>query len=304
MRVHQVAEIRGQDLRFSRAEIAEFVERTIGLSLTADALDVLADKTEGWATGLRLATLTLRYGDDVDSNLTRLHAENRYVTDYLMSEVLSNVSPSIRNFLVKTSILDQVCAPLGAALVCEDDPECDPQAYLAWLEQANMFTMALDSHGEWYRYHHLFQELLREQLAHQASAAEIDTLHIRASAWYSSQGSLEESLQHALLGHDMETAVSIIAEQRHALMDSEQWQLHERILHMFPADTIEKHPDLMLMAAWMARLGQFDLARSMELVDQAENLLDHQSNPATRIPSHLKGEIDTLRSAVAGDSSQ
>ncbi len=95
---HQVAEIRGQDLRFSRAEIAEFVERTTGLSLTAEALDVLADKTEGWATGLRLATLTLRYGDDVDSNLTRLHAENRYVTDYLMSEVLSNVSPSMQEF--------------------------------------------------------------------------------------------------------------------------------------------------------------------------------------------------------------
>ena len=113
---HQVAEIRGQDLRFSRSEIAEFVERTTGLSLPDDALDVLADKTEGWATGLRLATLTLRYGDDVNSNITRLHTENRYVTDYLLSEVLSHVSPSMRNFLIKTSILDQVCAPLGRGI--------------------------------------------------------------------------------------------------------------------------------------------------------------------------------------------
>ena len=97
-----------------------------------------------------------------------------------------------------------------------------------------MFTVALDSQGEWYRYHHLFQELLREQLIRQASAAEIDTLHIRASAWYSSQGSLEEALHHALLGHDVETAVPLIAEHRHALMDAERWQMHERLLHMFP----------------------------------------------------------------------
>ena len=298
---HQVAEIRGQDLRFSRAEIAEFIEHTIGLSLADDALDVLATKTEGWATGLRLATLTLRYGDDVNSNLTRLHAENRYVTDYLMSEVLSNVSPCMRAFLLKTSILDQVCTPLAEALLGTDEPECDPKEYLAWLEQSNMFTVALDSHGEWYRYHHLFQELLREQLVRQATTAEINTLHIRASAWYSSQGSLEEALHHALLGHDVETAVSLIAEHRHALMDAERWQMHERLLHMFPNDAIEKHPDLILMAAWMARLGRFDLARSLELVDEAESILDKQSDPPNHT-IHLKGEIDALRSAVACDT--
>ena len=298
---HQIAEIRGQDLRFSRAEIAEFVQRTTDLSLGADALDLLEDKTEGWATALRLATLTLRYGDDVDSKFTRLQAENRYVTDYLISEVLAHVSPSMRNFLIKTSILDQVCAPLGEALLGAEDLQCEPQTYLVWLEQANMFTIALDAHGEWYRYHHLFQQLLREQLVRQASAAEIDTLHIRASTWYSSQGSLEESLHHALLGHDTQTAVHLLAEQRHALMDFELWQLHERTLHMFPEDTIAEHPDLILMAAWLARLGRFDLARSMELVDRAEILLAQQSDQSQHTV-RLKGEIATLRSAVAGDT--
>ncbi len=298
---HQVAEIRGQDLRFSRAEIAEFVERTTGLSLTDDALDVLADKTEGWATGLRLATLTLRYGDDVDSKITRLHTENRYVTDYLMSEVLSHVSPSMRNFLLKTSILDQVCAPLGEALLGADDPECEPQAYLAWLEQTNVFTIALDSHGEWYRYHHLFQELLQEQLISQASADEIDTLHSRASAWYSSQGSLEEALHHALLGHDVETAVSLIAEQRHALMNAEKWQMHERILRMFPTEILPEYADLILMAAWMARLGRFDWAHSLGLVDKAEALLEEMPDQPDRV-THLRSEINALRVTVASES--
>lgn len=298
---HQIAEIRGQDLRFSRNEIAEFVEHTVGLSLTDDALDVLATKTEGWATGLRLATLTLRYGDDVDSELTRLHAENCFVTDYLMSEVLAHVSTCMRNFLLKTSILDQVCTPLAETLLGADEPECDPKAYLAWLEQSNMFTVALDSRGEWYRYHHLFQELLREQLMRQCTTDEIDRLHVRASAWYISQGSLEEALHHALLGHDVETAVSLIAAHRHILMDSERWQMHERLLHMFPEDTIEEHPDLILMAAWMARLGRFDLARSLELVDQAEGILDKQSDPSNHT-IHLKGEIDAIRSAIACDT--
>ena len=187
------------------------------------------------------------------------------------------------------------------ALLGADDPECEPQAYLVWLEQTNVFTIALDSRGEWYRYHHLFRDLLREQLVSQVRADEIDALHSRASAWYSSQGSLEKALHHALLGHDVETAVSLIAKHRHILMDSEQWQLHERLLRLFPTDTIEKHPDLILMAAWLARLGRFDLARSMELVDQAESLLDKQSDPSDHT-IHLKGEIDTLRSAVAGDT--
>ena len=162
---NQVAEIRGHDLRFSLAEIAAFVERTLGAPLADDALAVLADKTEGWAAGLRFATLTLRYGGDVDSHLAGLHAENRYVIDYLMSEVLSQVPPAMRSFLLKTSILDQMCGPLGEAVIGPDDPECQPQEFLAWLEQAAMFTVALDKRGEWYRYHHLFRELLRDQLA-------------------------------------------------------------------------------------------------------------------------------------------
>ena len=292
---HQIAEIRGQDLRFSKAEIADFVQRTTGLSLAADALDVLADKTEGWATGLRLAALSFRYSADKEKDFTRLHAENRYVTDYLLSEVLSKVSPSMRNFLLKSSILDQVCAPLGEALIGADDPECEPQAYLDWLEQAQMFTVALDAQGEWYRYHHLFQELLREQLAREAGPTEIDALHARASAWYNSQGALEESLHHALLGHDIPAAVRLIAEQRHALMNAEQWQLQDRILHMFPAEAVTSYPDLLLMTAEITTLKRTGWAHFMALLDQAEGLLAQMADQPERA-AQLQGEIDALRS--------
>jgi LuxR family transcriptional regulator, maltose regulon positive regulatory protein len=281
----KVADVRGQDLRFSRTEVAEFVEKALGLSLPGEALTVLAEKTEGWAVGLRLATLTLRYGENIEAQIAGLRADNRYILDYLMSEVLANIPSDIRSFLLKTAILDQVCASLGAELIGPDDPTCTPQQYLAWLEEANMFTVALDSRGEWYRYHHLFRDLLRDQLAQQISADEIATLHARASRWYGRQHLLEEALSHALLGRDTLAAVRLVAGQRHALMDAEQWQLHERIFHMFPAETVAEHPDLLLMAAWMARLGRFDLVHVLELVNQAESLLAQMSDQPERIYS-------------------
>ena len=159
---NQIAEIRGKDLRFSRDEIATFMKQAAGVFLTDDVLAMLAEKTEGWAAGLRLTTLTFRRGDDIDHQFVALLPENRYVIDYLMSEVLSHVPPTMMNFLLKTSILDQMCSSLCAEVIGTDEPEGDPQENLAWLEQANMFTLGLDSHNKWYRYHHLFRELLRE----------------------------------------------------------------------------------------------------------------------------------------------
>ncbi len=300
---HQVAEIRGHNLRFSLAEIAAFVERTLGAPLAADTLAVLEEKTEGWAAGLRFATLRLRHSGDVDNQLAGLQAENRYVIDYLMREVLSQVSPAMRRFLLKTSILDQMSRPLCEEVIGPDDPECQPQEYLEWLEQANMFTVALDTRGVgvWYRYHHLFRELLRDQLARHFSAEEIATLHTRASAWFACQGSLEEALRHALLGNDTRAAVRLMAEHRHALMDSEQWQLHERLLRMFPEETVAQYPDLILMTAWTARLRQFNWAHAMKLVDQAESLLARMRDQPEHAV-HLRGEIDILRATVACES--
>lgn len=295
---HQLAEIRGQDLRFSRAEIAAFVERALKVPLTDEALAMLTEKTEGWAAGLRFAILALRHVGDIDRHLAGLYAENPYVIDYLMQEVLSQVSPAMMRFLLKTSILDQMCVSLCHALIGPDDPECQPQEFLAWLEQAAMFTVALDARGEWYRYHHLFQELLRRRLAREANDDQVAALHVRASVWYANQGSLEEALQHAVQGKDMATAARLVAEQRHALMNSEQWQLLERLLRMFPADVIAREPDLLLLQAGIASTKAGDATVAARLLDQIENLLAQaQVRPEHAV--HLRGEIDALRSMIA-----
>ncbi len=294
----QIAEVRGQDLRFSRTEVASFVEHALGTPLTSEAVEVLAEKTEGWAVGLRLAILSLRHGGDVDSRLAELNVENRYVIDYLLSEVLSQAPPDIERFLLKTSILDQMCGSLCKEVLGPEEAACEPHEYLTWLEQANMFTVAMDSRGEWYRYHHLFRELLRDQLTHQVNASEIATLHTRASAWFARHDSLELALQHALLGNDTPAAVRLFGEHRQALMNSEQWQLLERYLHMFPAETVTDHPDLLLARAWLTELNRSDPQYVRETVDRAADLLVKSAGESSHNAS-LLGEIDVLRAMAA-----
>ena len=299
-----VAEVRVQDLRFSAAETAAFMQNVLGSPLPSAAIAGLMARTEGWITSLRLVALALRYSDDVDVQLSALQGvdHNRYVADYLMSEVLAQVPAALEDFLLRTAILDRMCAPVCNAVLGYDELDVSSQGHLEWLEQNNLFTISLDAEHRWYRYHHLFQSFLQSQLERRLGAEEVARLHTRASAWFAAHGLLEDALHHALLGHDAPSAVRLMAEHRHALMDTEQWQLHERLLRMFPAATVAADPDLTLMAAWMARLGRFDLAHVSELLDRAESLVaqmaDHQPDQPEHAV-HLRGEIDTLRITVA-----
>ena len=172
------------------------------------------------------------------------------------------------------------------------------QTPLEWLEQNNLFTVALDNERRWYRYHHLFRGFLRTRLERRYDAGDIARLHTRASVWLASQDLLEEALQHALLGHDTPAAVRLLAEHRHALMDAEQWQLHERTFRMIPAETVAADPDLLLMAAWMTQLGGFDTTPALDRVDRVESLVARMADQGEHAV-HLRGEIDTLRTAVA-----
>ena len=254
---NQMAELRVADLRFSPDETAAFMQKALGARLPEEALDALAQKTEGWITSLRLAALMLRNRPDADTRLAELQAleHNRNLTDYLMSEVLAQAPPEVADFLLKTSILDRMCGPLCDALLGRNGSEVNCQARLEWLEENNLFTVSLDGERRWYRYHHLFRGFLQSRLEQHHEAGEIALLHARASAWFAREGLLEEALRHALLGHDIPAAVRLVAAHRHALMDSEEWQRHERTFRMFPPETVAEHPDLLLMAAWRSRLG-------------------------------------------------
>jgi LuxR family maltose regulon positive regulatory protein len=291
----QMSEIRARDLRFTVTETAAFMHQAAPAPLRDEALALLAERTEGWATGLRLAALTLRYGGDLDLQAVGRHAENRYVMEYLVSEVFGRVSPEMADFLVKTSILDTLCGSLCDAVVDPDGVARSGQFYLQQLEESNAFTLSLDEQGYWFRYHHLFQAFLRSRLAHDLDAPVLEALHRRASAWYACHDDIEAALRHALAGNDTPGAVELVAQHRHELLNTEQRPRLERWLRRFSAAMLAQQPELLLAKAWIAELDRTSLRIVLDAVDRAQALVDQIVGQPARA-RQLQGEIDALRS--------
>lgn len=295
----QMTEIRSRDLRFSRAETAAFLAAAVSSPLRDEAFAVLAERTEGWAAGLRLAALTLRYGGDIDRQVAGLHAENRHVIDYLMNEVLSRVPPEIEDFLIKTSILELLCGPLCDAVMAVDSTQPRGQAILQRLDEANLFTVSLDEQGFWYRYHNLFHGILRIRLTQRVDAAVIEAMHRRASAWYAANDSIESALRHALAGNDTPSAVQLVAARRHQLLNREERPLLERWLRVFPTATLAQYPDLLLSAAWIAELDRSDSQTVLNTLARAQALVSALESEEERA-RQLQGEINAILSIEKG----
>ena len=291
----QVSEIRTRDLRFTAEETAAFMDGAVSTHLSDDTLVLLAERTEGWVVGLRLAALTLRYGGAIDPQVAVSNATDRYVNDFLFSEVLSHVPSDVENFLLKTSILDTLCGPLCDAVMGADSTTGHGQSLLQMLEATNLFTVALDEQRQSYRYHHLFQLLLHSELMRRFDAEVIDALHQRASAWYASYDSLDLALKHALAGNDVPGAVQLVVRHRHDLLNAEQRPQLERWLRLLPAATLSHYPELLLIRAWAAELDRSDAHTVLATVDQAQALVDQIVGQPGRV-RELQAEIDTMRS--------
>ena len=189
----QLTELRAADLRFTPSEAAEFLNPVMGLNLSAADIAALEERTEGWIAGLQLAAISMQGHQDASSFIQSFTGSHRFVMDYLVDEVLHQQSDSVQAFLLRTSILDQLCGPLCDAIL--GDHADSGQETLEYIERANLFLVPLDNERRWYRYHHLFAELLRQRL-HQGAASstgdergEVADLHGRASVWYERQRS-------------------------------------------------------------------------------------------------------------------
>ena len=282
----QVTEIRTPDLRFTKAETAAFLEQKLGVPDEEITLDALIERFEGWAAGLRLVTLSLRHRDSLDLSPARLGGEVAYVTDYLMAEVLAGQPPATQDFLLKTSILDRLNGPLCDVVAGLDEPECDGQAYLEWLGQENLFTIPLDDQRQWYRYHHLFQELLQQQLARRHSPPAIAALHARASAWLAQNGLIDEALRHALLAGDLSAAAQLVEQHGRTLLNEDQWHILEKWMAKLPDDIIQQQPRLLIAKAWVSYY-RFALWAIPHLLESIETTLDDEA-----ITQPLWGEVD------------
>ena len=204
----QMTEVRATDLRFSSTEAADFLNSAIGLNLSTEEVDALEARTEGWITGLQLAAISMQGQADTAGFIRSFTGSHHFVVDYLLEEVLQQQPASIQHFLLCTSILDRFCASLCDAVV--GDAANTGQEVLENVRQANLFMIPLDNERQWYRYHHLFSDLLRQRLeASTGKMPQPEELHRRASLWFEARGLELEALEHALTAKDFERAADI-----------------------------------------------------------------------------------------------
>ncbi len=246
----QLIELRAADLRFSPEEAAEFLNRVMGLRLSAQEAADLEQRTEGWIAGLQLAAVSMRGQEDMAGFIRAFSGSHRFILDYLMEEVLQKLPGGLQRFLLGTSILERMCGPLCDAVL--KDPNSSGQRILEELDRANLFIVPLDNERRWFRYHHLFAELLRQQLRQSASAGDeaVDEsrCHLRASQWYEDNGFEIAAFQHAAEAGDIDRA------QR--LMEAEQTPLRSGgaavVLHWLkslPASVKDARPLLWVKSA-------------------------------------------------------
>src|SRR2546421_2707238 len=209
-----LTELRATDLRSTPSEAAAFLNQGMGLNLSAEDIARLSTRTEGWIAGLQLAAISMQGHQDATSFITSFTGSHHFVLDYLLEEVLQQQPESLQTFLLRTSILDRMTGSLCDAVMM--DPSGSGQETLEYIEHANLFLVPLDNERRWYRYHHLFADLLRQRL-HQRSASspgdeveDVTELHCRASVWYEDHGLEIEAFHHAAAAHDVARAERLI----------------------------------------------------------------------------------------------
>lgn len=280
-------ELRGADLRFTPDETREFLTGTMGLALEATDVNELDRRTEGWPVGLQMAALSLAGQGGVRAFIERFSGSNRYVLDYLTDEVLDRQPDDVREFLLTTSILTRLSAPLCDAVTTHGNAS----VILDWLEASNLFVIPLDDVRNWYRYHHLFATLLQHQLERTKSADEIAQLHERASRWYEENGVPEAAFEHALAAKDVDRAVAIVAASSQGRMIAGDTATVVRWFDRLPPERVERDVDLLL--AWaIALLGDWQIPRAYELTLRADALLTDDS------PAALRGAVLTIRATL------
>jgi LuxR family maltose regulon positive regulatory protein len=323
----QMTEIREDDLRFTLDEVAAFLTKAAGLDLSAENVAALGTRTEGWIAGLQLAALSmqgLKRSGDITDFVNRFTGSHRYIQDYLADEVLKQRPQAIRDFLLQTSILDRLSGPLcdavmaSPSLLGEGLEKGSSQAILEALEAANLFIVPLDNERRWYRYHHLFADLLRQRLQQslpplsspptggkEEGAPEggdergggVAELHIRASAWYEENGLEIEAFHHAAAANDFERAARLVEGEGNPLYHRGAVTPVLNWLESLPASLLDARPSLWVMyAEVLTTRGR--LANAEEAYQAAEAALgDAEQDASTR---DLLGRIANGRASLAG----
>lgn len=269
----QLLELRADDLRFSVEEASEFLNDRLQLELAADDIALLVGRTEGWPAGIYLAALSLTGKADKSALVREFDGASAHVVDFLAGEVLAGFEPELQAFMLRTSVLERVCAPLCDAVL----DETGAADALAALSHSNLFLIPLDDQRRWYRFHHLFAQILRLELDRREPGLAPE-LHRRAYAWHSEFGTTGEAIQHAVAAGEFYDAATLI---------STTWNEHANVgrvgsvlewIDAFPAEILAADQELLLVKAWAsAMLGSRD--DQLSSLDQALALGDQVGGP-------------------------
>jgi LuxR family transcriptional regulator, maltose regulon positive regulatory protein len=287
----EVTELRSTDLRFTLQETAVFLNDVMSLNLSTESISLLDARTEGWITGLQMAALSMQGRDDMTAFIRSFSGSHRFVLDYLVEEVLDRQPAEIQEFLLKTSILDRLTASLCEAVTGKKD--C--QTVLTQLERANLFLVPLDDERRWYRYHHLFAELLLKRLK-QNQPDHIVELHQRACKWYSENSFLSEAIDHALDAGDILRVNEFVS--GNALAMVEHFELLDVLRHFeeIPEQQFLSKPWLCVAYAWVKAYvepsGEIDqiFLKAMQSISEIDDALEKQ---------HLTSHLDAVWAYVA-----
>jgi LuxR family maltose regulon positive regulatory protein len=251
----QLTEIRAADLRFTSDEAADFLNQVMGLNLSAEDIAALEARTEGWIAGLQLAALSLQGHDaqSLSNFIAAFTGSHHYIVDYLAEEVLNRQPDFVRDFLLQTSILDRLTGPLCDAVLGKDEgggmKDENSTLILAQLERANLFLVPLDEERRWYRYHHLFADVLRNRLR-QARPEHLVALHQRASRWYAQAGDPDEALKHALAIPDHALAANLAEQFMLRMTGSSRLGTYLSWLQRIPDEVIRSRAYLCAGCGW------------------------------------------------------
>ena len=297
-----VTEIRASDLRFTPDEAAAFLSRMLNVVVDETTAALLEIKTEGWATGLRLAGLYLQGQKELKRSLQQLSGNSRHIAEYLFAEVLSRQHPEMVSYLLETSILNRFCAPLCRQMHQtgshghDEKSEVGAEQFIQWLADTNLFVIALDNEGYWFRYHHLFHDFLKGVLYKQCTKDRIAGLHRGAGRWFNENGLIEEAIDHLLAVGDTSAAIQLILDHRYALMNNSQYFRLHRLLARLPENAVAEEP---LLASTRAFIG-IDLGNDVDAYVFTQKAIEMlaEISPESEAYYVLKGEVLMLQGLV------
>ena len=293
----QLLEIRSNDLNFTQEETADFMNQKMGLNLPKEDVVDLQAGTEGWVAGIQLAALAHPRRSGTKGTLA-ISGRQRFIADYLREDVLKPLPVEMQNFLLKTSLLDHLSSSLCDALTGEKSG----QSMLETLERENLFTIPLDDQREWFRYHSLFADFLRNELARRWPD-EIPELHRRAAAWYIDQDLPEQAFRHALAGDDVEQIIVIVDKFFNAKLNSGEIKVVNQWIESLPAAWYAEYPVLDLMrAGLLAYNGAFEAC--VRLVDDVEERLSAAESQDTRWQMARVKAVRCFIACIQNDLSQ